>query len=113
QQIYGVARSMTGYARVRKQTSAGELTVSLRSVNGSSLDLHFHLGSELGPFENDIRTLVKEKIGRGHVEVRLTLGQGVNGQKVAYNRSLLASRLEAFRQANQEFGLNSVPDLNL
>ncbi|MGH9610276.1 MAG: YicC/YloC family endoribonuclease, partial [Bryobacteraceae bacterium] len=37
---------MTGYALVRSATSAGELTVSLRSVNHRGLDLHFHQSPE-------------------------------------------------------------------
>ena len=57
-------RSMTGYALHRRETSAGELTVSLRSVNHRGLDLHFYLGSEFAPFENALRTLLKERLGR-------------------------------------------------
>ena len=57
-------RSMTGYSLVRKQTEAGELTLSLRSVNHRGLDLHFHLGSELAVFENGMRALLKQQVRR-------------------------------------------------
>ena len=36
-------RSMTGFARVRKEIPQGELVFSLKSVNHRGLDLHFHL----------------------------------------------------------------------
>ncbi len=64
---------MTGYAQIREQTSAGELTISLRSVNHRGLDLHFHQSSDLGIFENAMRAFLKQHIARGHVEIRVSL----------------------------------------
>ncbi len=104
-------RSMTGYALVRAQTSAGELTLSLRSVNHRGLDLHFHHGSDVAVFENAMRTLLKQQIARGHVEVRLSLGRD-GEESVAFNRDLLGRYVGLFRQACADFELNSTPDLN-
>jgi len=104
-------RSMTGYALVRKQTAAGELTLSLRSVNHRGLDLHFHLSGDLGVFENAMRALLKQQVRRGHVEVRMSVGrEGEEG--VAYNGALLGRYVGLFREACAEFGLDSTPDLN-
>lgn len=104
-------RSMTGYAVVRKQSSAGELTVSLRSVNHRGLDLHFHLGSDLAPFENALRAMLKRQLGRGHVEIRLALTrEGEEG--VAYNGALLRRYIHLFRQASADFDLAGPADLN-
>ena len=105
-------RSMTGYALGRQETSAGELTVSLRSVNHRGLDLHFYLPSEFAPFENALRSLLKEQLGRGHIEVRLSLASGGQADRGGYNRELLKRYLTAFRQAAGEFELDSKPDLN-
>lgn len=105
-------RSMTGYATLRQETSAGELTVSLRSVNHRGLDLHFHLGPELARFENAMRTLLKGRIGRGHVEVRASLARGGGSESGAYNREVLARYLSALRQAAREHDLEFRPDLN-
>src|SRR3954453_784191 len=96
-------RSMTGYALVRQETSAGELTVSLRSVNHRSLDLHFYLGTEFAPFENVLRSLLKERIGRGHIEIRMSLMSGASDDRGGYNRELLKRYLSAFQQAAIEF----------
>ena len=107
-----VIRSMTGYALVRKETSAGELTVSLRSVNHRGLDIHFHSAGEFAPFENELRAIIKQNAARGHIEVRVSLARQAKNQADAYNRTLLARYLAAFRAAREEFGLNSEPDLN-
>lgn len=104
-------RSMTGYALVRRQTSSGELTLSLRSVNHRGLDLHFHQSGELAVFENAMRTLLKQQIARGHVEIRVSLGREGEG-RVAYNRDVLGRYVGLFRQACADFELASTPDLN-
>jgi uncharacterized protein (TIGR00255 family) len=105
---------MTGYALVRHQTPAGELTVSLRSVNHRGLDLHFHHIGELAIFENACRALLKQQILRGHVEVRLTFSKEEEAESVppAYNRDLLRQYIVAFQRASREFALEGKPDLN-
>lgn len=103
---------MTGFALVRRQTSVGELTISLRTVNHRGLDLHFHIGSELGVFENAMRTLLKQHLGRGHVEVRMSLQRDAVARSGSYNRELLSRYLSSFKQACNDFELTSEPDLN-
>ncbi len=102
-------RSMTGFAAVRRSTSAGELNISLRAVNHRGLDLHFYQGPEFGAFENAMRGLLKSAVARGHVEVRSSL-QGV---AAGVNREAVGQYVTAFRAAAEEFGLTGQePDLN-
>ena len=106
-------RSMTGYASIRQPASAGELTVSLRSVNHRGLDLHFLSSSDFAPFEASMRALLKENIGRGHVEIRLALARESAAETGRFNRGLLARYAALFRQLCEELKLDSKPDLNL
>ncbi len=106
-------RSMTGFASERAPTSLGELSVSLRSVNHRGLDLHFHGGSELAAFENEMRALLKQHIARGHVEVRASLARSGVEEQASFNREALGRYVSAFRQAAGEFGLDAQPDLNI
>jgi uncharacterized protein (TIGR00255 family) len=104
---------MTGFAQVRRTTCAGELTVSLRSVNHRGLDLHFHLGSEFAPFEAALRGLLKENVARGHLELRAGLARdGAASPIAALDPEALRRYAEAFRQAASQLGLSSEPDLN-
>ncbi len=105
-------RSMTGFAQVRKQTDSGELSVSLRTVNHRGLDLHFYQSSEFAPLENEMRTRLKQHIRRGHVEVRISVSRAEEDGAPFYNRASLARYIAAYRQAAEEFGLKSRPDLN-
>lgn len=109
----GPVRSMTGYAEVRQQTSAGQLTISLRSVNHRGLDLHFHLGSDFAPFENAMRASLKQRVARGHIEIRMSLNREPEAQEGRYNYEALAGYVAVFRRAALDFQLASDPDLNV
>lgn len=104
---------MTGFASVRRQISAGELTINLRSVNHRGLDLHFHQIGEFAGFENGMRALLKENIRRGHVELRLSLTAPRERGSALYNRKLLEAYLSAFKQVARDFQLSGEPDLNI
>jgi len=106
-------RSMTGYAQVRGQANDRlAFALSLKSVNHRFLDLHFRMPSDTDGLEMKLRTMLKERLARGHVEVTLSLdGSGGNG--VALNRPLIASFVQAFRAAADEFGVEGEPDLNV
>jgi uncharacterized protein (TIGR00255 family) len=106
-------RSMTGFAQVRRPTELGELSVSLRSVNHRGLDLHFHLGNEFLQFESAMRGMLKERIGRGHVEIRTSLQRVAGANSLGYSSEVLKSYVAAFRAAAEELHLDSKPDLNV
>lgn len=103
---------MTGFASERRETSAGELTVSLRSVNHRGLDLHFHGGHDFSVFENEMRSLLKSSIGRGHVEVRFALQRPETAGALSLNRATLQRYIAAFREISKELGATQEPDLN-
>jgi uncharacterized protein (TIGR00255 family) len=104
-------RSMTGFARVRKELPQGELVLSLKSVNHRALDLHFHMASDFDPYEAALRAVLKRHINRGHVQLQVQINND-SSSTLGFNRELLRDWIDAFRVANAEFGLDSSPDLN-
>jgi uncharacterized protein (TIGR00255 family) len=105
-------RSMTGFARVRKTAADGEIAVSIKSVNHRGLDVHFHMAAELDPFEGAIRNAVKAKVARGHLQIHVVFNRTAPADASSLNRPLLRAYLQAFREAADEFGAHSKPDLN-
>ncbi len=102
---------MTGFAHSRSESASGELTVSLRAVNHRGLDLHFHQSHEFSPFENGMRSIIKENVGRGHLEIRAGLARS-NGQRGGLNSETLKQYAAAFSEAAKTLGLETKPDLN-
>jgi uncharacterized protein (TIGR00255 family) len=106
-------RSMTGFARTRRHLGESEVVVSVKTVNHRGLDVQVRAPEVADPFENAVRTAVKAKVARGHVEVRISLPKTSSEMNaVVLNQDLLHTYLKAFREAAQAHGLESKPDLN-
>ena len=105
-------RSMTGFARVRKEIPNGELVVSLKGVNHRGLDLHFHLPNELDSLENDVRAVIKTGVARGHLQIHVGLTRTGSVDSAPLNRALMQAYLAAFEAATKLYGVPGQPDLN-
>jgi uncharacterized protein (TIGR00255 family) len=105
-------RSMTGFARVKKTINGIDVVVSLKSVNHRGLDLHFHMSSDLDPFEGAVRAAVKRYVGRGHIDIRVSLARSGGPVVMDVDLVRLDNYLAAFRKASKLHGLQSEPNLN-
>jgi uncharacterized protein (TIGR00255 family) len=106
-------RSMTGFARVSRSTASGELTLSIKAVNHRGLDIHFHMSPEFDEIEPALRSALRKRLVRGHVQVQVSFKRNAAATgAAAINEPLLSAWLEAFRQAAERFGLDAKPDLN-
>jgi uncharacterized protein (TIGR00255 family) len=104
--------SMTGYARTQTDTDRFSMTVVVRGVNHRFLDMQLRLSAELEGFETGIRRIVKERVGRGQLQITATLKQTASGTRLEVNRPLVDSYLAAYREVADERGITGEPDLN-
>jgi uncharacterized protein (TIGR00255 family) len=102
---------MTGFARIQRSFAAGDLALSVKSVNHRGLDMHFRMPDELDGFETAMRAVIKRHALRGHFQVAVSLERTQSGA-CAVNQGLLEAYLAAFRQAAAEHNLKGEPDLN-
>src|SRR5215212_6746421 len=105
-------RSMTGFARVKKTINDIDVVVSLKSVNHRGLDLHFHMSSDLDPFEAAVRAAIKRSVGRGHVDIRVSLAKAGGPIAIDVDLVRLDNYLTAFRKVAELHKLRNEPDLN-
>ncbi len=103
---------MTGFARVKRSAAEGEISLSLKSVNHRGLDLHFHLPAEFDALENDIRSILKKGMSRGHVQIHLQYARSAGQAPALLNRELLDAYVRSFREAADTYRLSGAPDLN-
>lgn len=104
-------QSMTGYARVRRPASnGGEVLVSVKSVNHRGLDIHLHTSLDLS-VENDVRAAIKKRLTRGHVEIRIGIVKGTQGETASLNKPLFESYLGSLREAAEVAGVPVTVDL--
>lgn len=103
---------MTGFARVRNSIPEGEITVSIKSVNHRGLDVHFHMPPELDAIEGELRSLLKQHVARGHLQIHVAFARPVDKAAAPLNRPLLEAYIRAFQEAAQQHRLSGTPDLN-
>ena len=65
-------KSMTGFGRSEYIDEKRKITVEIKAVNHRYLDCSIKMPKKLGFFEASIRTLLKDYIQRGKVDVFIT-----------------------------------------
>lgn len=99
--------SMTGFGRWEVEEDNRRITVEIKAVNHRYLDINVRMPKKLGLFENTVRTLMKEYMQRGKVDVFITY-EDCNETKMslAYNESLAAEYVKYITQMAETFHLS-------
>lgn len=97
-------RSMTAFAEVVRPLEAGQLRLTLRSVNHKGLDLSVRLHPALLPLEASLRATVREFASRGRLDLAVEV-QDVPSLEPRLNRNLLRSAAKAWAEDAEWLGL--------
>lgn len=106
-------RSMTAYARRSESLEQGQLTWELRSVNQRFLDLSLRLPEDFRALEPAVRGKLKERLGRGKVEVSLKFqaDAATAAAELRVNTELARGLLRAHDEIAELAGGSAEPDL--
>lgn len=104
-------RSMTGFGRGEAEEDNRRITVEMKAVNHRYLDINVRIPKKLGFFESAVRTLMKDYMQRGKVDVFITY-EDFNETNVSlkYNESLAAEYVKYITRMADTFHLEN--DLN-
>lgn len=99
-------KSMTGFGRCEESDGVRRLTVEMKAVNHRYLDINLKMPKKLNIFEAAIRSLLKNHIQRGKVDIFFTY-EDLSENKVSlkYNSDIAAEYLNYIRQMSEEFGI--------
>lgn len=102
-------KSMTGYGKSRKESEGRIFQAEARSVNSKTLDLTVKLPAEYRELETDLRTKVAAVLGRGKVELVVSVTH--SGSEAEKNLlSLNTAQIENYRRELQRLGMESSAD---
>ena len=104
----GMIKSMTGFGRSETVTDNCKISVEIKAVNHRYLDLGIKMPRKFNLFESAMRTLLKDYIQRGKVDVFVTY-EDYTEEKVSlkYNSSLAAEYMESFKKMEAQFGIDN------
>ena len=101
-------KSMTGFGRAEFADEKRKFTVEIKSVNHRYLDVNIKMPKKLNFFESTIRTLLKEYIERGKVDVYITYEDYTEDNfSLQYNAGLAAEYLKYLNQMAEKFHLDN------
>ncbi len=90
-------KSMTAFAEIVRPLEAGQLRLTLRSVNSKSLDLSLRLPPALFPLEASIRAQVRVAAQRGKLDLTIEV-QDEPSLEPRMNRALLRSVAKGWQE---------------
>jgi uncharacterized protein (TIGR00255 family) len=102
-------KSMTGFSSLTRDDEAATVAVTIRSVNHKFLDLQLRIPPSLSAGESRLRALVQRHVGRGRVEVSVSVQQRrVPALEVELNEAFLAALGGALDQARERGYISGV-----
>jgi uncharacterized protein (TIGR00255 family) len=90
-------KSMTAFAEIVRPLQAGQLRLTLRSVNSKSLDLSLRLPPALFPLEAGLRAQVRDAAQRGKLDLTIEV-QDEPSLEPRMNRALLRSVAKGWQE---------------
>lgn len=101
-------KSMTGFGRCEIMEGERKFTVEIKGVNHRYLDTNIRMPKKLNFFETAIRSLLKQSIQRGKVDIFITY-EDLSESQVAlkYNETLAKEYLFYFQKMADTFSLEN------
>ena len=101
-------KSMTGFGRCEVSEGDRKFTVEMKGVNHRYLDANIRMPKKLNFFDSAIRTVLKQYVTRGEVDIFITYEDLTENQvSLKYNESLAKEYLDAFKKMEETFGLEN------
>ena len=101
-------KSMTGFGRCEVSEGDRKFTVEMKGVNHRYLDANIRMPKKLNFFDSAIRTVLKQYVTRGKVDIFITYEDLTENQvALKYNESLAKEYLDAFKIMEETFGLEN------
>ena len=101
-------KSMTGFGRCEVAEGQRRFVVEMKGVNHRYLDVNIRMPKKLNFFETTIRSLLKQSVQRGKVDIFITYEDLSESQvSLKYNETLAGEYLKYFQQMQETFGLEN------
>lgn len=106
-------QSMTGYGEGIYTENSLTVTTEIRSVNSRFSELSVKLPKSISNHENDIKELVKDKVGRGKITVFISFNEEYQGKiPIKINESYVKSYLTLLKELKKITKIKEAVKLN-
>ena len=103
--------SMTGFGKAEVKLKQFYINIEIRSLNSKFLDLSLKTPSFLKEIELSSRSIIKNEINRGKVELTIHYEKTGDEKNVAFNKKQISNYYYQIKDLKNELGDNSESDL--
>ena len=101
-------KSMTGFGRAEASDENRKITIEIKAVNHRYLDCNIKMPKKLCIFESSIRTVLKEYVERGKVDIFINYEDFTESNYgVKYNREVAKAYVQFINEIAEEFSLDN------
>ncbi|MGI6466277.1 MAG: YicC/YloC family endoribonuclease [Sphaerochaetaceae bacterium] len=104
--------SMTGYGFSEFSNENFQLSVELKSYNNRYLELYYTTAPIFSLYENEISTLIKQKVKRGKIETYIRFKNLTSDVKLVVDQALLDEYKKAFEKIKSVTNLKVEPSIS-
>ncbi len=105
-------KSMTGYGWSEFQNEKIRMTCEIKSYNNKYLDMSINIPSFLSPFDNEMRKWIKDRVGRGRVELTVRVKELEEDIEVIVDRAAVAAYRKALEEIAEAASLKEPPRIS-
>ncbi|MCR5468165.1 MAG: YicC family protein [Lachnospiraceae bacterium] len=103
-----MVKSMTGFGRFENTVDDRKFTVEIKSVNHRFLDMNIKMPKKFGMFESHIRSIIKEYLERGKVDLYITYEDLADAdESIKYNSHVAEQYMNYFDKMAKQFNLTN------
>ena len=101
-------KSMTGFGRAEVSDEKRKITIEIKAVNHRYLDVNMKMPKKLCIFESSIRTVLKEYVERGKIDIFITYEDFTETNVlVKYNDEVAKAYVSFINDISKEFSLEN------
>ena len=106
-----MVKSMTGFGKTTVETGNKKIVIEIKSLNSKQFDLSLRMPNLFKEKEMEIRSMVKEQLDRGKMELNISYDSTLEGNKdVSVNDSIVIKYFNQMMEVSEHLGFE--PDKN-
>ncbi len=106
-----MVKSMTGFGKTTVETGNKKIVIEIKSLNSKQFDLSLRMPNLFKEKEMEIRSMVKEQLDRGKMEMNISYDSTLEGNKdVSVNDSIVIKYFNQMMEVLEHLGFE--PDKN-
>ncbi len=102
-----MVKSMTGFGKATVESGNKKIVIEVKSLNSKQLDLNLRLPNLYKEKEMEIRSMVKDRLERGKVEMNVYFDNSEGERTVSINRSVVMQYFNQMLEISDQLGVQT------